>query len=315
MGLPSLRYNLNSNSRTYSYQAFGLNIVSTVACPELFPQPGAPDVCVHYGVVPDALEIVQRRETFYELNAEEFLLRIPAIAKFLVLGGKEIIVEPAPGVPDHEVRPFLLGSAFGALFHQRGLLPLHGSAIEVNGGAVVFLGASGSGKSSLAAAFSRRGYRVITDDVSVLSFSPEGKSLVHHSCQHLKLSAEILEGMGKKPAAYPRVIFEPAKYLLPLRDGFCASPRPVKRVYELATHDTQDFQIALLQGTEKLTVLLSHTYRPEFLEGSPGKKLYFTQCSRAARHTAISRLLRPRWPFRLDKLVELLEQGWVLETK
>ena len=311
MASPSPRYTLDSHSPTYSYQAFGLMIESTVACPELLPQVGRPDVSIRYGAVFDALEEVQEKGVSYELHADAFLLRIPAVAKYHVLGGKEIIIEPAPGVPDHEVRLFLLGSAFGALFHQRGLLPLHGCALEVNDHAVVFLGASGSGKSSLAGALHHRGYRVISDDVSVLSFTPEGTPLVHPSLRHLKLGADVLQKMGKNPEAYPQVSPELAKYAVPLEEGFCAQPRPVGRVYELATHDSQEFQSVPCQGLDKLTVLLAHTYRPEFLWGSPGKKLYFAQCGRAARHTSVSRLTQPRWPFQLGELVDFLEREWV----
>jgi hypothetical protein len=311
MGSPDPSQTSKTSSQTYSYQAFGLIIESSVACPELLPHPGLPDVTIHYGVVPDALETLQRREACYELNAEAFLLRIKDIAKYLVLGGKKIIVEPAPGVPPDEVRLFLLGSAFGALFHQRGLLPLHGCAIEVNDGAVVFVGAQGNGKSTLAGALHQQGYRVITDDVSVLSFSPKGRPVVHSSCLHLKLGPDALERMGKNPAAYPRVMSQLAKHRLPLGEGFCHHPRPAQRVYELATHDSQDFQITPLQGTDKLTVFITHTYRLDFLEGPLRKKRYFEQCGRAARQIPVSRLIRPRWPFPLDELVKLLEKEWV----
>jgi hypothetical protein len=311
MGSPTPSHTLHNSPQTYSYQAFGLIIASSVACPELLPHPGIPDVSINIGAVPEALEAVQRRETCYEINAEAFLLRLKDIARYLVKGGREIMVEPAPGVPAEEVRLFLLGSAFGALFHQRGLLPLHGCALEVNDGAVIFVGAAGSGKSSLAGALHQQGYRVITDDVSVLSFSPAGRPVVHSSCRHLKLNPEALERMGKNPAAYPRVMSQLAKHRLPLGEGFCAHPRPVQRVYELATHDSRDFQITPLQGTDKLTVLITHTYRLDFLEGPLRKKRYFEQCGRAARQISVSRLTRPQWPFPLDELVGLLEKEWV----
>jgi hypothetical protein len=117
--------------------------------------------------------------------------------------------------------------------------------------------------------------------------------------------------MGKDPAAYPRVMSELAKHRFPLGEGFCALPRPVQRVYELATHDSQDFKISPLQGTAKLTVLITQTYRLDFLEGPLKRKRYFEQCGRAARQIPVCRLYRPRWPFLLDELVALLEKEWV----
>jgi hypothetical protein len=282
-----------------------------VACPELLAQSGGePEVTIHYGTVPDVLESVLKRESSFELNEEEFLLKISGLAKYLVLGGREIIVEPAPGIPREDVRLFLLGSAFGALFYQRGLLPLHGCAIEVNQGAAVFLGVPGSGKSTLAGALHQQGYRVLTDDVSVLSFSPEGWPMVQPSCTHLKLSPEALKSMGKNPAAYSRVLSELEKYSLPLGEGFCDQPRPVKRIYELASHDLQEFNIVPLRGTDKLTVLITHTYRLDFLEGPLKRKCYFEQCGRLARQVPISRLIRPPFPFPREDLVNFLKKEW-----
>jgi len=59
-----------------------------------------------------------------------------------------------------------MGSAMGALLHQRNILALHAGTIAVNGGSVIFCGPSGIGKSTLAAGFRRRGYpNVAGDDV------------------------------------------------------------------------------------------------------------------------------------------------------
>ena len=82
----------------------------------------------------------------------------------------EIVAEPRQGVPDSNVRLFLLGSAMGALLHQRGLLPLHTNAVEVGGRAFAFMGKSGAGKSTLAAWFHDRGFRIVADDVCVVGF-------------------------------------------------------------------------------------------------------------------------------------------------
>ncbi|MEG8053162.1 hypothetical protein QP185_07710 [Sphingomonas aerolata] len=54
--------------------------------------------------------------------------------------------------------PYLLGTALGALLHQRALLPLHCNAIVHDGKAFLFCGDSGAGKSTLAAVFEARGY-------------------------------------------------------------------------------------------------------------------------------------------------------------
>jgi hypothetical protein len=297
-------------AQIFYYRAFGLTIKSALACPELLPQYGAPEVSIRFGPVPEDLGAVQQQGVCYQINSEAFLLKLESIAKYLVTGGKEIIIEPAPGAQDNEVRLFLLGSAFAALLHQRGLLPLHGCAIEVNGGAMVFVGASGSGKSTLAGALQQRGYRVLADDVCVLSFSSEGIPVVHPSTTHLKLWADVLSEFGQSPEGLPRVNPKLEKYSFPLNDGFCAHSRHVLRVYQLTTHNARDIKLIPLHGMDKLTVLMGNTYRPRFLVGSLRKKLHFEQCGSAVHHFPVSRITRPHWPFLLRELVDLVEQEW-----
>lgn len=294
----------------YSYQAFGLIIESTVLCQELLPQDGPPDVTIYYGDVPEWLDEGTDKNAWYQENSEAALLKIDSIAKYLILRGEKIIIERAAGSHDDEVRLYLFGSAFGALLHQRGMLPLHGSAIEVPGGAVVFVGPSGCGKSTLAGAFHQRGYRLIADDICVLSTSTGELPMIFPGFPRLKLWSDALKKLGKNSDELPRIIAELDKYHLSLKEEFCDYPRPLHRIYELAPADTQEIAITRLQGVEKLTTLIDHTYRLEFLTGPQRKQRHFKQCAVAARHAAVSRVTRPSGAFLLDNLADLVEKDW-----
>lgn len=292
----------------HHYKAFGLNIESALPCLELAPSRSVPDVRIRYGAVPDALADATGKGPYYQARANRLLLIIEDVARYLVSDGREIIIERAPGSRDDEVRLYLLGSAFGALLHQRGLLPLHGSAIEVNGGAVVFLGPSGLGKSTLAGTFYKRGYRVMTDDVCVLSISEEGIPVVLPGYPQLKLGAEVARNLGENPLEVGRGEPPWEKHGLPLRKGFCETPLPLRRLYVLTTTETQKFELIPLKGMEKFTVLLNNTYRFCFLDGQGGKVLHFKQCAALTQHAAVSRVIRPSAPLLLDELADLLER-------
>ena len=114
-----------------------------------------------------------------------------------------------PRPNDNDVRLFLLGSVMGALLHQRGWLPLHGSAIRLpDGTAAIFMGPSGVGKSTLAAAFRRRGYAVAADDVSLIFTGADGSPLLQPAYPELKLWAEAAAKIGEDtgrvtPGAHP----------------------------------------------------------------------------------------------------------------
>jgi hypothetical protein len=149
----------------YYYTAFGLCFATEFPCPELSPGGGTPDVLIRYGVVPVTLRAAKQTGIGYQAATGQLLLNIDGVARFLIQDGKEIIVERAAEGDDDSLRLFLLSSALGALLQQRGILTLHSSAIEVEGGCVGFLGSSGVGKSTLAAALLQRGYRLLTDDI------------------------------------------------------------------------------------------------------------------------------------------------------
>jgi hypothetical protein len=297
-------------SDMYYYQAFGLTIESTIPCPELLSQPGEPEVFIHYGAVPDALDEVQAQTGWYQQNSEAVLLKIDSIANYLILKGNKIIIDKAMGSHDDEVRLFLFGSAFGALLHQRGLLPVHGSAVEVNGGAMVFVGLRGFGKSSLAGAFQQRGYRIIADDVCVLSPAKEAAPSVYSGFPRLKLWPDTLEKLGKNPQGLRKIIPAVDKRHLPLGKDFCARSRPLRRIYELTVTDAKEFNLTPLQGLDKLAIIIGHTYRPEFLSGANKKKLHFMQCAAIIHQVEVSRVTRPRQPFRLGDLADLVEHDW-----
>lgn len=71
-----------------------------------------------------------------------------------------------------DMATYLLGPVLGFVLRQRGVPSLHASGLVVGNRVIGLLGPAGSGKSTVAAAFARRGFPVITDDI--LAFTEEG---------------------------------------------------------------------------------------------------------------------------------------------
>jgi hypothetical protein len=72
-------------------------------------------VTIRFGAVPAHPQRVDDSGVLYQANADQFLLRLPKIAAYLVQNGDEIVIDRAPGATDDEVPLFLLGSCLGAL--------------------------------------------------------------------------------------------------------------------------------------------------------------------------------------------------------
>jgi hypothetical protein len=69
---------------------------------------------------------------------------------------------------------YLLGQVLSFAFVTQGLEPLHATVVVAGSTGIGLLGASGDGKSTLAAAFLRAGYPILTDDLLVLRQSSSG---------------------------------------------------------------------------------------------------------------------------------------------
>lgn len=86
-------------------------------------------------------------------------------ATFDVFGGERVdwASPSSDTVPDA-----FFGTVVAILLAWRGLVPLHGSAVAIDGEAVLLAGSSGAGKSTLCEALVRRGGRLVSDDLSVM---------------------------------------------------------------------------------------------------------------------------------------------------
>lgn len=290
-----------------TYHIFGLLVSSEIPLPELITSFSAPEVSVRFGKIAEQIEHPSISGIRYKNYHDKFLLKVDGIASFLVEKGNSIIIDRNEGGSDEEIKLFLLGSAFGALIHQRGILPLHGSAVVVNNQALVFSGISGAGKSTLAAGFMRRGYMLLTDDVCVITLNDDGKPLAHPGYPQMKLWSDSLENLGHQTVSLRKIRGNIKKYALPIRPGFYNYPLPVKSIYIISTCNNGEITLRGLNGIEKFNAINDNTYRLNFLKGGGDPLAHFNHIEAISRQCFVSKLERPSKGFYIDKLIEIIE--------
>src|SRR2546429_642560 len=82
---------------------------------------------------------------------------------------------------------FLCGPVWATLCHQRGLLPLHASAILTDGRITAFAGRSGVGKSTTAALMHSLNYQLFADDILPITFDKNSEPGAWPYLRRLKL--------------------------------------------------------------------------------------------------------------------------------
>ncbi len=295
---------------TYNYTAHGLNIQSQFPLPELLPAEGkTPDVLFRYGKAPVSLSGPACRNHTWEAAPGEFLLRVHEIASYFVRGGREIIVDRQPDSGDEDVRLFLLGTGMGALLFQRGLVALHGSAIQTGQGAVLFLGKSGSGKSTLLAAFVQRGYAMISDDLVGIGRDPQGGVQSMPALPRVRLWADAASMLGIQPGEMTAVRQDVEKYLLPI-GNFCRRPLPVHAIFVLTTHNRPDLQIQPIRDEERFSWLCKYTYRKRIMQGLGVRDNHFKMAADLVKSVKTMCIVRRAGVVALSELAERVEAGW-----
>ena len=289
------------------YCAYGLRIRSEITAPFVAGfAPGAPDVTIRYGAVPEALPAPGERWGPWESAPGVFLLNVDGVARYLVSEGRDIVIEPTGG-SEPAVRAFLLGSVLAACLQQRGILTLHASAIETPAGAVLFAGVSGIGKSSLLAALIERGYAMLADDVTgvVLAAGDRPTALSAFPC--VRLWADAVDELGWRGRTREKVRDELDKHLAPV-ERFRASPLAVRAVFALGLHNRDRFELESCAAGDAFHLLLRYTFRKRYLRGLGLQREHFRAVTAMARRVPVARLIRPVHPFRLDALADEIER-------
>ncbi|WP_035241287.1 hypothetical protein [Desulfobacter vibrioformis] len=298
-----------SSESNIVYHAFGLNIASDLPFLNMPERQAIPDVVVRYGAVPDAIPGAVNKSAWYQAAPGAFLFRVDGVAGYHITRGKRITIERAAGALDEEILLFLMGSAMGALLHQRGMLPLHAGAIAVDNEAVLFCGPSGIGKSTLSAAFHKRGLPLLADDVCGVTVGREVRVVAGFS--QLKLWEDSLGQLNKSKDGLRRVSKDPdfRKFFVPI-DPPGTQALAVRSLFILSSAGKDEFEVSELKGRARIEPVMANTYRPGFLKGLGIQQAHFRMCARLANQARVIRVIRPEQGFRLDELMDLVAAHW-----
>lgn len=296
----------------YYYFAYNCLIKSAFQFPELIPasfdlvQTCIPDVTIHFGEVPVELENPTGRGVLYQASANQFLLNLDTVARYLVLNGNEIIVQPTPDALESDRRVFLLGSCIGALLHQRGVLALHASGIGSEDGAILFTGVSGAGKSTLLGELLNRGYHMMVDDVCAVVHDENNIPTILPAYPRTRLWADAAHKLSQDTSQMARTRPSLEKFERQVTDLFWNTPAPLRRIYHLTSTNSNDLRLEPMNRFEIFNTVRHNTYRQVFLDGLEMRKPHFDLVSSVTSSITMRRVLRPNESFLLSELADLI---------
>jgi len=299
----------------YWYRVYGLLVKSEIELTELITdEPSTPDVEIQYGNVPYKLPHFDDSGVLFQVTNNDFLFRMEDVGSFRVQNGTLLTIEPdlSPDFSPDLMKVFLMGSVFGALLHQKGVLVLHASAVSLGDRALVIAGRSSSGKSTLAASLSNKGYPLVTDDLSALHATDSGY-FIHPGIPHIKLWKDVIEKMQLEKDL-KRIRPKIEKYRKPSRQSFSDKPLRVLQIIALESKNSSGIEILNVKGSPKFELLHQNTYRYQFLRGLQKTQSHFQSVSDLSNRIELFKVRRPSSPLLIDELADLVIEKIIRST-
>lgn len=265
-----------------------------------------PDVRIKRASLPATLDQAIVLGPNWMIAKDDFLLRVPGVARMRVRCGREIEVE-IDGT-EADVSPFLLGTCFGVLMHQRGELVLHASAVSYNGKAIAICGPSGMGKSTLSAALCQTGCSFISDDVSTIRFRADGRSEVLPDSRSHRLWADVIEPLALSDRRGEAVRETMQKYHVEPTSSISAIPLAMILVLRQADIHDHPPVIEPLALSDAAAYLRSDVFRSRLASHMGLDKALFAQIARLLPHVKVHRLTRPEGIDRLEDTVNRVKE-------
>jgi hypothetical protein len=205
-------------------------------------------------------------------RGEDYLVDCLGVARFLICFDRRLIMaHPLEGCQQNTLAHLLLDQVLPRVVCHLGRPVLHASAVVLDDGrAIAFAGPSGRGKSTLAMAFYRAGYQLITDDCLLLERHADGVRAIP-AYPSLRLWRDSLETLLEDEGPKTGRVVEMAHYttkkqlLLKSEELAQADSRPQLAALFLlpepsAEHASSAVRIVPARGNAALMALIEDTF-------------------------------------------------------
>lgn len=291
-----------------SYQAFGFNIASEIDLPEL-----------QQGILSNVkgqinISINDLSEMWSELcddsigpfvvSKEHIMFRVEGVAIFLIKAGNAIVVSPMQTNKEDEIRLYILGTCMGAILLQNNILPLHGSVLSIDGKAYGIVGECGAGKSTLARAFIKQGYKLLSDDLIPVTLNNNVPHVIP-SYPYQKLWEESLTEFNMKSENYQPIVYRETKYSVPIDDLFERETIPLAGIFVL-NKQGENVELTELNSINAIQELSEHTYRNFLIQRLGLLNWHFQLSAKIIENIQVFKLIRPMSRFTANELTAVI---------
>ncbi len=309
----------DSRRPQYRYRLCGRVLASAIVLPELEPANGG-ETDLELRLAPaqpraDTADDWFRRDRLDDgspwlsigHSAGGFLFRFHGLADFSVArDGARVLCHPLPGLPPATLRHLALDVVAPLALTLAGLTVVHAGAVASPEGAVVFVGPTGSGKSTLTAALAASGWPVVADDALVIEVGPAAPVCLP-GYPGLRLWPDSLEALcGVRVEEAVPVAHYSSKKRFPLpADGRLDRdrPTPLRQLYLLGNAEGEGWEPRITRASRREVLLALLESQFSIDPGDPAlARRSFEALARIVESTDVARL---SYPMNFDRITEL----------
>ena len=276
----------------HTYMLCGWRTRSEIAItgvPTLANDFGNRDVVIQ--IATDDPPVVEDTGRFVFQHTPEYsVIKVKGVANFEIRGGTQIRVWPATEATQKDIEIFLFGQVWATLCYQRGVFPLHASAIATEKGITAFAGHSGAGKSTTAALLNSLGHELIADDILPISFEHNSIPGAWPYIRRLKLRHGPIAQFGFTPTEIVSEDLDNEKFFVRAEHSDSHEWRRLDRVYLLDDDLYSVGPVEEISGAEAVRALVDQTYHFKFILDTRRFADHLEFCTRLASKIRIYRL-------------------------
>ncbi|MEL6867725.1 MAG: hypothetical protein AAFP19_25090, partial [Bacteroidota bacterium] len=199
-----------------------------------------------------------------------------------------------PSCHEATFQSHLCSLALANVLFQRDCFILHGSAVQLKDGAVVFIGDSGAGKTTLTAGLLRKNYPVLTEDATVIQII-DGVAHVLPGLPYMKLGQKTVDLLGWNWEQLPPLYATVDRRAVLMEPQYLKDPVPLQAINVLETSEEKPLitwqEISSLEA--KFSCLATHVHYQSFFVSYPLNESYSDMAIRLAEQIPFHQITRP----------------------
>ncbi len=235
------------------------------------------------------------------------IMRFCGLADFeMARDGARVTCAPTPETPEATTAHLYFNQVLPLIHGKRGKLAFHGSAVDIRGAAIAFLGAAGRGKSTLAAALAVDGSPFLTDDGLMLERRDKTYEVLP-SFASLGLRQDSQDTLLPSDATTVAPVHDTTRQrcVVHAKLPHCNESRPLAAIYFLGERQVDEIKIRRLKPASAFAGLMQHSFVLD-VEDRAGAHGHFDRVVRFANEAVFFHLDYPRRYERLPSVMRTI---------